>query len=100
MVSELSQENKYNIIDNLYLLTHPSETQKEEIEDLFEENILHHKIDGRSFSKKSNFNKSEYYGKNEFSNYVLSNYKNINFQKFIPMLDNLNKLIEDYKSNR
>ena len=100
VVSELSQENKYNIIDNLYLLTHPSETQKEEIEDLFEENILHHKIDGRSFSKKSNFNKSEYYGKNEFSNYVLSNYKNINFQKFIPMLDNLNKLIEDYKSNR
>lgn len=94
--NEIRENNIFNVIDNLYLLTHPSETEDEEIEDLFDSYTLNHRIDGKGFTKDSKFDVGKYYGKNDFSNYVLKNYSHIDFNNFIPLLDNLNKIVDDY----
>jgi len=92
----LKTEYMINIIDNLYALTVPLIGKKSEceIEDLFDDFILSHKIDGREFTKNHNYDNSKYYGKEIFSNYILNNYFNINFNEFKPILDNINNIIK------
>jgi RNA-directed DNA polymerase len=96
--SILISEYKINIIDNLYLLTVPLTGQKSEcdIEDLFDESTLSHKIEGREFSKKADYDVSKYYGKEIFSKYILKNCSKINFSAFRPVLDNINTIIDVY----
>jgi RNA-directed DNA polymerase len=93
-------ENEYmiDIIDNLYLLTVPLIGGKSEcdIEDLFEDITLSHKIGGRGFIKKDNYDVSKYYGKEMFSKYILNNYSDINFNEFRSVLDNINNIIDIY----
>lgn len=85
------------LIDNgkLFLATHQLMNNKKEseIEDLFDSNVLEHKINGKSFSKNSDFDIDKYYGKDYFSKYIASNYENINFSEFRPLLDNINEII-------
>ncbi|WP_299095729.1 retron Ec67 family RNA-directed DNA polymerase/endonuclease [uncultured Metabacillus sp.] len=89
-------EDKYmvNIIDNLYLLTVPLIDGKPEcdIEDLFEKDTLSHKIKGKEFCKKENFDHSKYYGKEIFSKYILNNYTDINFWYVNTKLDTFFKV--------
>ncbi|WP_341356785.1 retron Ec67 family RNA-directed DNA polymerase/endonuclease [Rossellomorea sp. y25] len=96
-------EDKYmvNLIDNLFLLTVPLINGKKEcdIEDLFEDVTLLHKINGREFTKKDRYDVSKYYGKEMFSKYILGNYSNINFDEFKPVLDNINNIIDIYSKN-
>lgn len=82
---------------NLFLTTHQLMNNKEEseIEDLFDSNVLEHKINGKSFSKDSNFDTNKYYGKDHFSQYITSNYESINFSEFKPLLDNINSIISN-----
>lgn len=82
---------------NLYILINPILNGKDEaeIEDLFEESVLNIEIKGRTFSREDD--KPEYYGKNEFSYYVYDNYETINFENFIPMLNEMKKVINEYK---
>ena len=89
-----------NLIDNLYLLTVPLVDGKFEcdIEDLFEKNTLAKKIDGREFTKKDKYDQSRYYGKEIFSKHILENYTDINFQKFKPVLNNIENIIEPYNN--
>ena len=72
------KENLYiNICDNLYLCTYQlnnKEACEIEIEDLFPADVLEHEINGRKFSKKDSTHDNGFYGKNEFSQYVYSNY--------------------------
>lgn len=86
-------ENEYmvDIVDNLYLLTVPLIGGKSEcdIEDLFEDTTLSHKIEGREFTKSDNYDVSKYYGKEMFSKYILNNYSDINFNEFKSVLDNI-----------
>lgn len=93
-------EDKYmvNMIDNLYLLTVPLIDGKPEcdIEDLFEEDTLSKKIDGRVFCKKDSYDHLKYYGKEIFSKYILDNYIDVNFSKFRSVLNNINNIIEVY----
>lgn len=93
-------EKKYmvNIIDNLYLLTVPLVGGKSEcdIEDLFEDIILSHKIDGKKFTKEHKYDVSKYYGKEIFSKYISKNYSDINFNEFKPILGNINNIIDTY----
>ncbi|MEX2785081.1 retron Ec67 family RNA-directed DNA polymerase/endonuclease [Streptococcus sp. H49] len=98
-IKKVRQDNYSNIEDNLYLLTLPSKNEDTEIEDLFDRTVLNHKIQGKKFSKESNYDINQYCGKNEFSNYILRNYKNIDFKNFKPLLNNLNKIIADYRQN-
>ncbi|MBU5445574.1 retron Ec67 family RNA-directed DNA polymerase/endonuclease [Paenibacillus sp. MSJ-34] len=95
---DLNHKYFINIIDNLYLLTIPLIGDKSEcdIEDLFEESVLSHKINGKKFSKKDDYNVSEYYGKEILSKYILRNYSSINFTNFRSTLDNIDKIINTY----
>ena len=84
------KENLYiNICDNLYLCTYQlnnKEACEIEIEDLFPADVLEHEINGRKFSKKDSTHDNGFYGKNEFSQYVYSNYESIDFSNFISLL--------------
>ncbi|MEE4557974.1 retron Ec67 family RNA-directed DNA polymerase/endonuclease [Bacillus velezensis] len=96
-VDTLKNEHKINIIDNLYLLTIPLVGKPEcDIEDLFDNTTLSHKINGKKFIKKDNYDTSKYYGKDIFSKYILDNYLNIDFNNFRSVLDNINNIINMY----
>lgn len=90
-----------NIIGNLYLLTHSLCDNKDEgeIEDLFDKEVLDHKIGDKKFSRK-NEDKNKYYGKVEFAKYIQKNYKDIDFNNFKPMLDELNSVVSSYNDMR
>jgi len=92
------QSRYVNIVGNLYLLTNPLVKEKEEceIEDLFDETVLSNIIGGKTFSRNKDFDVNECYGKSIFSEYILKNYTAINFNEFIPMLDDLNSIINDF----
>lgn len=86
-----------HILENLYLLTNPLVKKDEcEIEDLFDEIVLGHEINGKRFSRDIVDN-TKYYGKAKFAEYVLENYEEIDFKEFIPMLDNLKDIVKNYK---
>lgn len=97
------KENLYiNICDNLYLCTYQlnnKEACEIEVEDLFPADVLEHEINGRKFSKKDSTHDNGFYGKNEFSQYVYSNYESIDFSNFISLLSAINEIIELYPNN-
>lgn len=95
------KENLYiNICDNLYLCTYQLNNKEAcEIEDLFPADVLEHEINGRKFSKKDSTHDNGFYGKNEFSQYVYSNYESIDFSNFISLLSAINEIIELYPNN-
>ncbi|WP_196591321.1 retron Ec67 family RNA-directed DNA polymerase/endonuclease [Pectinatus frisingensis] len=99
---EIKLENpRYkNIIDNLYLLTNPLMKGKNEceIEDLFNNQTLSHKINGKSFCRNGKFDSEQYYGKEKFSQYIASDYESIDFKNFQEMLNDINITINEYKS--
>lgn len=92
-------QSRYNILGNLYLITNPLVKGKKEceIEDLFDDSVLANEISGKTFSRDKNFDNRKYYGKTIFSEYIMKNYRKIDFSKFAPMLDDLNTIISDYK---
>ena len=64
---------------NLHLVTHPLPAgEKEgEIESLFDESTLQVKLGGKSFNpNEKTFDKTQHYGKDIFSKYIISNYDN------------------------
>ena len=89
------------IIDNgnLYIATHQliGNKKESEIEDLFDLKVLAHKINGKSFSRESKFDTSKFYGKNHFSQYILSDYDNIDFSNFRSLLTNINEIISNFE---
>jgi len=87
---ELSKNNTC-LLDqyaNLYLVSIPLPNGKEEaeIEDLLPKSVLETEIDGRTFSRKDE-NKEKFYNKDILANYVMRNYKSIDFSLFRPLLD-------------
>lgn len=86
---------------NLFLMTNPLVDGKKEceIEDLFSQKTLEHKINGKSFARE-NTDSKKYYGKEDFSQYVISNYSTIDFSNFERMLDALNELIKQYRDEK
>lgn len=85
--------------DNLFLMTNPLVEGKEEceIEDLFGEDVLNTKISGKIFSREKKADPKEHYGKEIFSNFITNEYEKIDFENFKPMLDNLSRIVENYK---
>lgn len=92
------KNNLFTSIDkgNLFLVTNPLMFGKSEceIEDLFLPETLNHKILDKAFSRNSNFDTSKYYGKDRFSKYIATNYKNIDFTNFKFLLNTINTIIE------
>ncbi|EME8123182.1 hypothetical protein A5816_000785 [Enterococcus sp. 3G1_DIV0629] len=95
---EMKEKLYLKIEENLYIVTHQvlDGCKENEIEDLFDEKTRGHIIGGKTFSPKGDSN--NHYGKEIFSKYILKNYKYINFENFRPMLDNINKIITEYKN--
>lgn len=91
------------IIDNgnLYLVTHQiiGDKTESEIEDLFDLKVLNHKINGKGFSRDSKFDTTRFYGKEYFSQYILSDYNNIDFSNFRPLLTNINEIICNFEKS-
>lgn len=86
---------------HIYLLTHPliSDSKTSEIEDLFDKETLEVDIKGKTFNRDENtFDKNIHVSKYYFSNYIIDNYKKIDFTNFKPLLDALVKLIETHKT--
>lgn len=83
---------------NLYILTNPKicGLQNTEIENLFTEETLKTKINGKTLSLKNDYNVDKYYGKEIFSKFILKNYSTIDFSNFVPMLDALNNIVLNY----
>lgn len=81
----------------LFLVTNPLAVgkQESEIEDLFTEEVLNTKIEGKVFCRKDKFDNTKYYGKHIFSKYVYKNYKKIDFTGFIPLLDAIRSVTID-----
>lgn len=79
----------------LFLLTNPLVAEKTEceIEDLFTTDLLNLVLGDKTFSRKDKPDKDKHYGKEIFSEYVLTNYQSIDFQGFIPLLDALNSIV-------
>lgn len=96
--NEFKKELVFNVIGNLYLLTNPliDGVEECEIEDLFDGEILEHRINGRSFQRNGKGDLSKYYGKEELSKYILTNFENINFEHFRPILINIRNTVNQY----
>lgn len=79
----------------LYLLTNPliDGKKESEIEDLFSQDVLSVEINGKHFCKKDSFDTEKYFGKEKFSEYILSHFSKIDFSGFLPLLDALNAII-------
>ena len=100
----------YHIDLNAFLMTLPVTDKdikiktKVEIENLFNLEKINNELiapnyDGKIFDpKKKNSDNNKKIGKEIFSNYILSNYDSevIDYSKFKPLLDLINKLSEDY----
>lgn len=88
--------------DNLYLLMTPAIDQEEEtdIEMLFDDVTLLHKIDGRTFTKAEDYDVEKYYGKEIFSKYIMKDYRTINFNGFRPLLDNIKSICKKQKEHQ
>lgn len=98
------KEHNY-IIGNLHLLLTPNVKDSEdcEIEDLFKgvyvdsNDLIRNEMteDGEIIEKSilSNYIGNKGVTKNDFSNYVLKTYRRIDFSNFIPLLDNISKIV-------
>ena len=96
-------ESNYQLLlvpnSKLFLVVPPVPLGKEEceIEDLFSADLLAIDLDGKTFCRKDRFDTSKYFGKEIFSQFVYDNYRNIDFSKFIPMLDSISSIVEQSK---
>lgn len=95
--ADLKKNLYVKISDNLYVLTNPmvNGANESEIEDLFDNETLSTIIDGRSFSRKG---EKGYYVKETFSKYIASHYKSVDFSRFKPLLDNLQRVINMHET--
>lgn len=86
------------LCSNLYLMVTPLTKQNgiSDIEDLFEKEILDIELDGKKFCKADKYDIHKFYGKDRFSKYIVNNYKDINFDNFRPLLDNILKIKKEY----
>lgn len=91
-----------NLNNNIYLATNPLVNNKNEseIEDLFTDEVLSHIINGKKFSRESDYDTALYYGKEKFSNYIRENYLAIDFTGFRPLLDVIYNIIRSYDAEK
>jgi len=97
----LREGGMLHIQDNIYMMVTPLVTGKNQtdIEMLFDEDVQEIEIDGRKLDKSGKKDKEKYFNKDVFSHYIMKNYKKINFQNFKPMLDDICKVMSQYKND-
>lgn len=90
-----------HIDKNLYIIPTPlgQAGQQTAIEDFFEKEVLAVQLNGKSFSRDDDFDKSKFYGKAAFArDVVLKNREKINFQEFDSILSRISAVMQDYYS--
>lgn len=100
-----NMQNEQIIINersNIFLVSIPIINNKNEaeIEDLFDEDTLNTKLDGKVLDKTGKKDNRIFYNKDKFAEYIINNYDEINFNGFKKLLDIINKIIEEYKSSK
>lgn len=102
---KLRNENYFKLSmivnSNIFIVTIPIINYAEEceIEDLFDRKTLSLKIKGRTLDRKGKGDKSKYYYKNEFAEYIMINYQKINFDGFKNLLNIINDIIVEYRKS-
>lgn len=98
-IKKLKKEEYVLLNSNLYLMVTPLQKGKSisDIEDLFHSELLKTKLDGKMFTKNDKYDTKIYYGKDRFSKYVMKNYAKIDFEAFKPLLNNIKKIVYEYK---
>ena len=103
--SQISAEDKKVLQDTLFLqlqkesktflLTNPlvGGKKESEIEDLFSPDLLSIELGGKHFCRKDGYDTDKYFGKDIFSDYVLSHYKTVDFSGFSSLLNALNSIV-------
>lgn len=95
--------NSHYFFENLYIVAVPSRAgnNNTEIEDLFSQDILETKINGKDFNRSNgNIDTEKYYGKDRFSKKVIiPKKKSIDFSNFEPLLDIIDDIIKNYDPN-
>jgi len=94
------QDEFVHIVKNLYIMQTPLKDGKDSaIEDFFDKETLDTKLLGKTFVyKQSDFDTKKHFGKNHFAEYVIRpNREKINFSQFNPLIENIKKIIKDYK---
>ena len=97
--NQLESNTWIKVVENLYLLITPlieGETESD-IEMLFDDATLSHESDGKKFCKQDEFDIDQFYGKEVFSQYIMKNYRSIDFSGFKPLLNNIRMICESYK---
>ncbi len=84
-----------NLKDNLFLQTIPLDNglEESEIEDLYQKEVLNVTINGKKFCRNEEDNPEKYFGKHIFSMYIMKHYNEVDFSKFLPILDSINNII-------
>ncbi len=95
----LKNKNWVHLKDNLYVMVTPlvDNNDESDIEMLFDKDIQNIEIEGRRFDKTGKKDKKEYFNKDIFSRYIMKHYKEINFNGFIPVLNNIQEIISEYE---
>ena len=95
----LKRDLAMHISGSLFIATLklPEGKKEAEAEDMFAPSVLEHEIRGKRFSRSDEYDKSKFYGKNDFAQYVFFNYKEIDFSGFRPMLDSILMIKRKYR---
>ena len=87
--------------DNMFIVCTPliDEKNETEIEDLLNIELdKYEHMTGRKYDGSGKKGKKEgFFNKNEFSQYIAKNYKKIDFNEFVPLLDSIKSVIEAYR---
>lgn len=85
----------------LYLLTIPltGDRKESEIEHLFSKEVLEMEIKGKKFGLCKQGEEGECYDKKDFARYVSSNYQNIDFKNFEPVLSAIDAVMANPEDN-
>lgn len=94
--------HRHYYFENVYIVTIPSKNRHdkdvEDIEDLFDDDILSRKLGEKTFSKENNgLDNSKHYGKTYFAEHVITqSKKSINFDSFRPLFADVLDIIKTY----
>ncbi|MCC4300203.1 retron Ec67 family RNA-directed DNA polymerase/endonuclease [Aurantimonas coralicida] len=93
---------RYYLGDNLYVVPIPKKNGHTAIEDLFDNQVLDEKIDGRSFDRKGKqADKTKWYGKNEFATKIVHAKRHeLDFAGFEAVLTAFSEVIVDYERKK
>ena len=101
LINNIKNKCWIKLKDNMFIVCTPliDEKNETEIEDLLNIELdKYEHMTGRKYDGSGKKGKKEgFFNKNEFSQYIAKNYKKIDFNEFVPLLDSIKSVIEAYR---